>query len=152
MKGCSLNRPMMAAVVVLATTACATSNGTRSSSSVTSEGRHFTMEAIRETGARTAWDALRRLPSALRLDEDSYGTPAGMSQRGQGNLRSTRSTLVVVDGFRITDIGILRDIRADEIHSMRVLSTTHATTRYGRDGWNGAIVIETIPAVMFRRR
>lgn len=142
-------RSALAAGLALALAATACSSGSlRSDGTLTTtrsaEGRVFTADAIRASGALTAWQALERLAPSLRPRNDGAGEPGSFGRaRPAMRYNSPQSTLVVLNGFRIPDLRVLSTIPAHEIATMRVLSLTRAQALYGRDGWNGAIVIET---------
>jgi hypothetical protein len=142
-------RSALAAGLALALATVACSGGSlRSGAAVTStrsaEGRVFTADAIRASGALTAWQALERLASSMQPRSDGAGEPGSFGRtRPAMRYNSPQSTLVVLNGFRIPDLRVLSSIPAHEIASMQVLSMTRAQALYGRDGWNGAIVIET---------
>ena len=133
--------------LALALTACS-SGSLRSDARVAStrsvDGRVLTADAIRASGALTAWQALERLAPSLQPRSNGAGEPGSFGRtRPAMRYNSPQSTLVVLNGFRIPDLRVLSTIPAHEIASMRVLSMTRAQALYGRDGWNGAIVIET---------
>ena len=146
---CRGTRSALAAglAIVLATAACASSSlhsGAPVTSNRSSEGRVFTAETIRASGALTAWQALERLAGSMQPRRDAAGEPGSFGRtRPAMRYNSPQSMLVVLNGFRIPDLRVLSTIPAREIASMRVLSMTRAQMLYGKDGWNGAIVIET---------
>ena len=136
-------RVVVAFVVLALATACA-SSAAPSTTPRGPDGRQFTAEAIQRSGATNAWQVLERLAVSLNPQRDAHGEPGSIGRSHPAmRYQSARSTLVVLDGFRIPDLRVLSTIPARSIASMRVLSMTRAQLLYGKDGWNGAIVIET---------
>ena len=137
----SMTRSLVALVLAVGATACASAGGSpRSPSQI--DGDYWDATAIQESGAANAWDALQRLAFSLHPQDDGV-SPLAIGRGPQRGFRNTQSTLVVIDGFEIPDLRVLRDIPASRIVSLKVMSKTQALIRYGNDGWNGAIVVET---------
>lgn len=80
-----------------------------------------------------AYDAIRRLrPNWLRV-------------RGVGTFARQQSAGIrlYVDGARRNDLDNLRNIRASNIQEIRYLDSRRATTRFGTDHGDGAILVIT---------
>lgn len=102
--------------------ACASSGG--GASSPRRSGNFIGAEEFAQHSTVSARDALQRLrPRWLRAR--GGGTPA-----------------VILDGAR-QDASILDSIRASNIESMELLNASDATTRYGTNFPNGAIIVMT---------
>ncbi len=101
-------------------------------------GLVITAEEIERTGAKNAWEALRRANLPLAFREDRIGRPLHFSRRG-----GLTSPLVVVDGTLTHGLELLYQIAAGDISSIRVLEALDASQRYGQRGGGGAILIET---------
>ncbi len=99
-------------------------------------------DEIVASGARTAWDALRRTVPNVQFRE-SRGQPARVSRRGRASLYLDDQVRVVLDNVRIWDIRTLDAIPASDILTIEVLTGLDATTYYGGTSTAGAIVIRT---------
>jgi outer membrane cobalamin receptor len=100
----------------------------------------ITAAEIQTSGARNAWEALRRL-THLQLGQFDIGLgpPSPAGHRG-----SQIPPLVVVNGVLLLDgVRGLAHLPAEEIASMRVLTASAAAPRYGTAAGGGAIIIET---------
>jgi hypothetical protein len=106
-------------------------------------GQYVTTEQIRESGATTAWDALRYTVKTHRFN-DYRGVPVRIhSDRGQGSMVLREDPMVFLDGVRLTDILLLRMIPADNLYSIQVITGPDATTYYGTSAVAGVILLET---------
>lgn len=123
--------------VALSLSGCATAHGTRSTRGGDGSDRTFTAEQIDATGARTAWDACRRLLPQLNFEGGS------INHRGQSSVVLTDAVLVVLDGARLADYHTLADIPAEQIQSIRFIGGLQGTTRYGLNSGDGVLIIET---------
>lgn len=106
-------------------------------------GRVLTAEEIQQSGAQSAWDAIKLLSGAVRFDEDRYGNPTGMGSRGQSSIHLGTTPLVFMDGVRMADYRVLERLPATDLLSIRFLSGPDATTYYGTDAGNGVFLIAT---------
>ncbi len=139
-----MKRTLVAAALALGTLACASTGGApRAPTQI--DGDYWESAEIRESGATTAWDALQRLAFSLHPRDNGGITPVSIGRGDAQSLRNTQLTLVVIDGMKLMDLRVLRDIPASQIRSMQVMSVTRAIVRYGNDGRNGAIVVVTRP-------
>lgn len=103
----------------------------------------ITAEEIGRTGATTAWEALRAAGTFLTLSEGRSGADARASHRGRSSFLLSAQVLVVIDDVVMVDVAALRDVRADRVYWIRILSGLEATSVYGSAGGNGAIVVKT---------
>ncbi len=92
-----------------------------------------TTEELADVDYMNGLQALRRLrPNWLRVRGQ-----ATFSRQASAGIR------LYVDGRRRNDIFELESIRTSDIREMRFLSGREATTRYGTDHGDGAILVET---------
>jgi hypothetical protein len=96
----------------------------------------ITHEAIQSLGATYA-DAYQ-VVSRLR--------PNWVRSRGVSSFTNLEAgfPMVYLDGSRFGAVESLRDIRADQVQSIRFLNPTDATTRYGTGHAGGAILVTTL--------
>jgi len=106
-------------------------------------GKVVTAKRIQASGARTAWEALKFNVYSHRFLEDRKGPQRIASRRGQGSLILVEEPLLFLDGVRVEDIGLLRDIPANAISRITVLTGPEGTMQYGLDSVAGVILIET---------
>ncbi len=103
-----------------------------------SAGRLITADRIAETGARTAWDALRKTVAIATFTESGQ-----IRRRGSSSVNLNESMPIYVDNVRVMDPRTLQNMPARDIHSIRVLNGIDATTYFGTDSVDGAILIVT---------
>lgn len=116
--------------VALLTLACS-SSGRSSESNARNRGAVITAEELATTAELDAFDAVRRLrPMWLRTRG-----PVSMSLQGRAGIR------VYVNGSRRGQLDVLRSFRATDIESITYLSAPEATTRFGIDHSDGAIMV-----------
>ena len=137
--GCVL--PSLAVVLI----AC--SHATRATSDkaqVTPEGRRIiTAEAIAHSGARTAWDALRRTVPFYTFRENSDGRPSSIEHRGRSSIVLRDQPMVVLDNVEVKDFTVLGDVPAADLFEIEILSGIDATTYYGTNATKGVIRLRT---------
>lgn len=142
----SLLRSCSAGVLLFALgalTACsARGAGTGGSGEAQQDSRLITAEEIRNSSAKTAWDALR-LVARLHLTESARGAPMGVRTRGHSSFHLDDSPVLVVDGVRIRDFRYLRSIDARSVSTIEVINGVQGTLRYGTGSGGGAIVVTT---------
>ena len=102
----------------------------------------ITSERIAASGAKTAWDALRRLVPFIHFRE-SRGTPTRVTRRGTASIYLDDQVGVIVDNVRVYDLKLLDQIPAGDLLTIQVLSGLDATTHYGASSTSGVIVIRT---------
>lgn len=113
-------------LLVLAVSACATKQ-----SSPTAGSRNIiTSEEIRDSGALTAYQAVRDLrPRFLRP--------------GRFNLKGSAYPIVYVDDMRLGEVDELRRIPTSDVLTIQYLSPPDATTRFGTGHTGGALLVTT---------
>jgi len=135
-------------VAALLTTAaaCATAHPTREGEDHTPRrgyAHYLTAQEIKDSGARNAWEALRRL-GGVRLQETPDGKPQRIRPtRGAATIVLDDSPIVVLDGARLLDYDVLRALPARQIASIEFLSGIEGTFKHGSGAGGGAIVIRT---------
>lgn len=99
-------------------------------------------QMIRESGATTAWEALRLTVPVLQFKE-RRGLPVRISRRGRGSILLDDQPRVIVDFVHVYDLRLLDMMPAMDIATIEVLSGLEATTYYGGSSSSGVIVIRT---------
>jgi len=116
---------------------------TRGSGAPASPNSYFiTDDKIAQSGARTAWDALRLTVPNVQFRE-SRGRPAKISRRGRASIYLDDQTRLIIDNLRVYDIRVHEQIAASDIMTIEVLSGLDATTYYGGTSTSGVNVIKT---------
>jgi outer membrane receptor for ferrienterochelin and colicin len=137
---------LVLAAILAATAGCATAHPTRegeSHSPARGSANYLTAEQIKESGARNAWEVLRRL-GGVRLEESPDGTPQRIRPtRGNMTLLLDDSPIVVLDGARLLDYDVLRALPARQIASVEFLNGLDGTLKHGSGAGGGAIIILT---------
>ncbi|OLB15254.1 MAG: hypothetical protein AUH12_08860 [Gemmatimonadetes bacterium 13_2_20CM_69_8] len=105
-------------------------------------GSLITQETIAASGAKTAWDALKRTVPYVRLRE-SRGRPARMTRRGPASIYLDDQVRLMVDNVRVYDLQVLDQMPASDILTIEVLDGLEATTRYGGTSTAGLVIIHT---------
>ena len=126
----------------LAWTGCAGATASSGAASAPSSSSLVTQETIAASGAKTAWDALKRTVPYVRLRE-SKGRPARMTRRGPASIYLDDQVRLMLDNARVYDVQVLDQIPASDIVTIEVLSGLDATTRYGGASTAGIIIIHT---------
>ncbi|HEX8246491.1 MAG TPA: Plug domain-containing protein [Longimicrobium sp.] len=138
--------PLSLAALLAAAAGCATAHPAR-------EGEHhapahgfahyLSAQDIRDSGARNAWEALRRL-GGVRLQESAGGAPERIRPtRGRMTILLDDSPIVLLDGARLLDYDVLRALPARQIASIEFLNGLDGTLKHGSGAGGGAIVILT---------
>ena len=87
-------------------------------------------ETLRANAGRNLYDVIRQ------------ERPHWLSVRGTGTLGGTPEDVVVYyDGARMGGSPYLRGINADQVASVKYLSGPEASSRYGLNHQNGAIIV-----------
>ena len=105
--------------------------------------------AIAHSGATDAWDVLKRLRPRFKIEERWNGEPARVeARRGRSSIVLPNSDVpvLVLDGLRYTDLGMLREVPARSILSIRILSGIEGTMYQGTSAGAGVIIIATMSA------
>lgn len=103
----------------------------------------ITEEQIVASGARTAWEALRRTAPYLNMSERGDGEPAVMRRRGKSSILLNDAPIIMLDGIRMVDFRNLELIPANTIDHMVVIRGIDATTYYGTNAVAGVVLIKT---------
>lgn len=101
------------------------------------DGHRVTREEILESGAENAWEAISR---TTRLSTSRDGR---LRHRGEGSIVLDDTPVIILDGARISDPGVLVSLPAWSLASILVLSGSQATTRYGTNAQSGVVVLTT---------
>jgi outer membrane cobalamin receptor len=104
--------------------------------------RVITKEQIAESGAKTAWDVLRRYAGGLTADRRD-GSPGRLQRRGRSSIYLNDGPVVYVDGVHMPDARNLQYVPAQDIELIRIISGIRGTTYYGTNAGNGVILVET---------
>ena len=104
--------------------------------------RLITREDIERSGAADAYEALKRAGTFLKIAEQKSGEIRA-SERGNSSILLSPQILLVVDEVRMLNLNSLKDIRADAVESMEMLSGAEATPLYGTGSSNGVLVVRT---------
>jgi hypothetical protein len=114
-------------LIALGTASCASAGSGRST---TGTSDRIGPEELENLGQLDAYEAVQRLrPQWLRV-------------RGSSSFNQRQGVRLYVDGVPRGYAGELASFRADIVESMRFLDGREATTRYGTDHGNGAILVE----------
>jgi outer membrane cobalamin receptor len=111
---------------------------------VTPDGRRIiTAEAIAHSGARTAWDALRRTVPFYTFRENSDGRPSSIEHRGRSSIVLRDQPMIVLDNVQVEDFTVLGEMPAADLLDIEILSGIDATTYYGTNATKGVIRLRT---------
>jgi TonB-dependent Receptor Plug Domain len=103
-------------------------------------------EEIARLGFSNAWDLLRARARRYDFYEDRYGRPRGIkTRRGRStiNMADSDTPMILVDGARLSDFGVLRDLPTDAIFSIELLNGISGTVSQGTNAAAGVIYIHT---------
>lgn len=106
----------------------------------------ITADEIARSGATNAWELLRIRARAYEFTEDRYGRPRFIrTRRGRSTLSMSGADapMIVVDGARLIDLPILRDISTGAIESVELLNGIAGTATQGTNASAGVIYIHT---------
>ena len=101
---------------------------------------------IARSASTNVWDLLRRRASQYDFSEDRYGHPRQITtKRGRSTLilAASDTPLVLVDGARLTDVSVLRDMPTDSIESIELQNGISGTSQQGTNACAGVIYIHT---------
>lgn len=111
---------------------------------VAPDGRRIIdQQAIEQSGARTAWEALQRTVPFFVFHSNSRGRPTRIDRRGRSSIVLRDQPLVLVDGIELNDFTALGGMPASDVLDIEVLTGIDATTYYGTNATKGAIRIRT---------
>lgn len=124
--------------------ACAELPPQRAPSPSRAQGVLITRDDIERSGARDAWEAIRKNVNHLRFTEDADGDPTWVgANRGSPSLNAPDEILLVVDGALMGNSAYLRRIPAATVTYIQILSGSQGTARYGLAAGNGVVVVRT---------
>lgn len=104
----------------------------------------ITHDDIVRSGARDAWEAIRKNVNHLRFTENGNGDPVWVgANRGSPSIAATDEILLVVDETLMLSPGYLRRIPAETVTYIQILSGSQGTARYGVAAGNGVVVVRT---------
>lgn len=109
-----------------------------------SAGRIVISQAeIERSGGQTAWDVLKKELPEFTFHENARGEPTRLERRGQSSILLSDAPMIFLDGARMTDYHALTQVLASTLRRIEVLDGVEATTYYGTDAVDGAILIFT---------
>jgi outer membrane cobalamin receptor len=103
-------------------------------------------EEISRSSSTNAWDLLRKRARQYDFSEDQYGRPVEVHiRRGRSTIAvaNADTPIIIVDGARVIDVGFLRDLSAESIESVELLSGINGTVAQGTNAAAGVIYIHT---------
>ena len=106
----------------------------------------ITAEEIAKSGASNAWELLRIRARGYEFAEDRYGRPRFIrTRRGRSSISvaGADAPMIVVDGARLIDLPVLRDISVGAIESVELLNGIAGTATQGTNASAGVIYIHT---------
>lgn len=103
----------------------------------------ITEEAIRESGAATAWDVIRRAAPNIQVQENKSGQPSRMWRRGRASVVLNDAPLFFLDGVKVADFRQLDMVPAQTIQRIEILTGIEGTTYYGTSAVGGVILVHT---------
>lgn len=133
--------------LVIASPAACVHAGSSSQSASGEGGRLITREQIRQSGAVDAWQALRHFAAFLEIKDNRRGDGGRVYQRGRGSLLLSSEVMLIVDEAQVADFQYLRNVPAETVEWIRILTGTDGTARYGTGAGNGVVVVRTSPPV-----
>jgi hypothetical protein len=130
-------------MVLAAAAGCTAHTPPPSTNTPSTVARHISAAEIQASGARDAWEVLRRL-GRFQLRESASGEPLRIRpSRGRSTLLLHDDPVVLLDGVRLVDIKVLRNVRASTIASVDFYNSSQATLLVGTGATGGAIAIFT---------
>ncbi len=138
------SRALLVPLLVLSVplvSACSVGHGR--SDSRDSAGQLITSETIRSSGLSNGWDVLRRYADHLTFSEHETG-PVRVNRRGRESVYLTESPMLIIDGVKVRSFRVLINVPARDIESMLILSAMEGNVRYGINGGDGVIIVQTI--------
>jgi len=103
----------------------------------------ITQAQIERSGARTAWEALKRLAPQFTFRENRNGQPGSLERRGRSSILLSDAPLVFVDGAELADFRSLNQIPASTLLSIEILNGIEGTSYYGSNAVSGVILFKT---------
>lgn len=115
-------------------------------SRVAPAGRIITQEMISSYSVANAWEVLRKVGAYRTSRDDGPSSPPGIrSSRGRSSLLLANADVpkIILDGARITDFRVLRDVAASSIAWIQLLNGMDGTLYEGTNSGAGVILIVT---------
>lgn len=137
--------PVVPLVLITSLVACARATRDERASLPAPGELHITEDQIVESGATTAWDAIKRNAPQIDLSENRSGQPSRMKRRGRSSIYLNDTPLVFIDGVKVLDFRNLDLVPASTIFSILIISGIDGATYYGTNAGNGVILIRTKP-------
>lgn len=103
-------------------------------------------DEISRSPSTNAWDLLRRRARQYDFSEDQFGRPRDVrTRRGRStiNIANADTPLILIDGARLIDLAVLRDLSTGSIQSVELLSGIRGTVSQGTNAAAGVIYIHT---------
>jgi len=134
-----LRRSLVAALLLVATGACASSGISAAGTSSSSSRSVITEAELQGSGTETAYDAIRRLrPEFLRArPAQSYDL-----QTDRDVAAKAPAPALIVNGQRAGELSDLRQVAATSLKSVRYYSIEEAKRKFGMQFQGGAIEVE----------
>jgi outer membrane cobalamin receptor len=107
------------------------------------EGQIITREDIERSGARDGWEALRWGATHLNFQYTREGSPVRVTHRGVDSFVIDPQVLLIVDGAQMQSLSALENIPAASIEYIQILAARVGVVKYGTNGGNGVIVVQT---------
>ena len=101
---------------------------------------------IARSSCTNVWDLLRKRARMYNFAEDRYGRPRFITtKRGASTilLAGSDAPLVLIDGERLGDVAVLRDMSTDSVDSIELQSGITGTAAQGTNAVAGVIYIHT---------
>lgn len=143
-------RAVLLSVTVAAVSLTAGCAGGRTTAGAANSARArsdlITAEQIARSSATNAWQLLRERAVRYRFVDDRYGEPAGIyTRRGRSTivLATGDSPLLILDGARLSDVRLLRQLPTTSIAVVRFRGGAEGTVAEGTNTTAGVIQIVT---------
>ena len=130
--------PLAAAIFLTAACAHPQSSQQAPAPAPNTDTRIVTQEEIQRSGATTAWQALE-----YTVPFYSFDYTGRVRHRGQSSILLSDQPRILLDGVDLTEFGVLMQIPATDLSSIKVLGGHEATTFYGTNAGSGVILIAT---------
>ena len=139
------HRSALVTCLLLASTIACTHARSRGEPAGGSAGRYITREQIGQSGAVDAWQALRHFATFLEVRDNRRGDGGRVYQRGRGSFLLSNELMLIVDEVQIADFQYLRNVPAETVEWIRILTGAAGTAQYGTGAGNGVVVVRTSP-------
>jgi hypothetical protein len=128
------------AALVIAMSGCASIHPMKSAE-VPVNGKVITEQMIAESNAATAWDVVQQSGYFRMVSDQATGRSGVHSRRGRTSILLAASDVprLIVDGARVSDLGMLRDIPASSIAWIELLGGIAGASEEGTNSNAGVI-------------